>query len=45
MATFVARLNEINALADDRILFNLSVWRTLDDLRPRCRAPSKGGKL
>ena len=57
MATFVARLDEINALADqspgfvwrlqteegnatylrpyadDRILFNLSVWRTLDDLR------------
>ena len=57
MAGFVARLDEINALADrspgfvwrlqteegnatylrpyddDRILFNMSVWRTLDDLR------------
>jgi len=57
MAGFVARLDEINALADgspgfvwrvqtaggnatalrpyddDRILFNLSVWATLDDLR------------
>jgi hypothetical protein len=57
MAGFVARLDEINALADgspgfvwrlqtgqgnatylrpyddDRILFNLSVWRTLDQLR------------
>ena len=57
MAGFVARLDEINALADrspgfvwrfqteagnatavrpyadDRILFNMSVWATLDDLR------------
>jgi hypothetical protein len=57
MAGFVARLDEINALADrspgfvwrlqgeagnatylrpyddDRILFNLSVWRSIDDLR------------
>lgn len=57
MAGFVARLDEINALADrspgfvrrlqtsagnatylrpyndDRILFNLSVWRTLEDLK------------
>ena len=57
MAGFVARLDEINALADgspgfvwrfqtaegnatavrpyddERVLFNLSVWETLDDLR------------
>src|SRR5215467_560298 len=57
MADFVARLDEINALADgspgfvwrlqtgegnatylrpyddDRILFNLSVWETIDDLK------------
>jgi Domain of unknown function (DUF3291) len=57
LADFVARLDEVNALADadpgfvwrlqteagnatsirayedDRILFNLSVWRTIDDLR------------